>query len=301
MLFAAMLGEVVNKCSTRKLLPILVAVGCAVVLAGPLMSAAQAAPTQNDPPSLSSPPSDSAAVAASRTDANSMLAHQQLVAKAKAGGIDLYFLGDSITRRWGCTDPQWSELLANWKQNFFGWNAANFGWGADRIQNMLWRIENGELAGVNPKVIVILAGTNNVGNQPANGAKARDEKVADILAGYRALLAACREKAPHAKIIVTAIFPRNDNPAVLREIRQINDQLAKLADGNTLFYLNVNDRLAGPDGILFDGMTVDKLHPTVKGYQVWADGLRPLLTKLLGPPSATDHAPPATGDPSAAP
>ena len=136
---------------------------------------------------------DSAAVSSPRTDANSMLAHQQLVAKAKAGGIDLYFLGDSITRRWGCSDPQWSEMLANWKQNFFGWNAANFGWGADRIQNILWRIQNGELDGVNPKVIVILAGTNNVGNQPADAEKA-DEKIADIVNGMRALIDTCREK-----------------------------------------------------------------------------------------------------------
>ena len=68
--------------------------------------------------------------AAARSDRNSRLAHEQLVAKAKAGGIDLYFLGDSITRRWGCTgDPQWASMLANWKQNFFGWNAANFSWG----------------------------------------------------------------------------------------------------------------------------------------------------------------------------
>jgi len=52
----------------------------------------------------------------------------------------------------------WAAMLANWRQNFFGWNAANFGWGADRIQNILWRIQNGELDGVNPKAIVILAG-----------------------------------------------------------------------------------------------------------------------------------------------
>ena len=138
---------------------------------------------------------DSAAVPSPRTDANSMLAHQQLVAKAKAGGIDLYFLGDSITRRWGCSDPQWSEMLANWKQNFFGWNAANFGWGADRIQNILWRIQNGELEGVKPKVIVILAGTNNVGNQPADADKA-GAKIADIVNGMRTLIDTCREKAP---------------------------------------------------------------------------------------------------------
>lgn len=239
-------------------------------------------------------PTDSAAVPAPRGDANSMLAHQQLVAKAKAGGIDLYFLGDSITRRWGCTDPQWAELLANWRKNFFGWNAANFGWGGDRIQNILWRVQNGELDGVNPKVIVILAGTNNVGSEPENA-----EKIDDILKGFRALLVTCREKAPDAKIILMAIFPRNDNLAVLPEIWRINEGLAKLADGETVIYLNINHKLANADGVLFEGMAIDKLHLAAKAYQIWADELRPVLTKLLGPPAKTDHAPPATGDPSA--
>ena len=96
---------------------------------------------------------------APRTDQNSTLAHAQLVDKAKQGRIDLYFLGDSIVRRWGALD--YPELLENWKQSFYGWNAADFGWGADRTENILWRLENGELDGVNPKVIVLLAGTNN--------------------------------------------------------------------------------------------------------------------------------------------
>src|SRR5881227_3128831 len=106
---------------------------------------------------------------APRTDKNSQVAHEQLVEKAKRGGIDVYFVGDSITRRWGCSDPQYADLLANWRANFFGWNAGDFGWGADQTQNILWRLENGELDGVNPKAIVILAGTNNVGPRPTEG------------------------------------------------------------------------------------------------------------------------------------
>ena len=239
---------------------------------------------------------DADLIAKPRTDANSMLAHQQLVGKAKTGGIDLYFLGDSITRRWGCSDPQWAALLTNWNENFFGWNAGNFGWGGDRIENILWRIQNGELDGVNPKVIVILAGTNNVGNQPGN-----DQKIVDIVNGYRGLIGTCRDKAPRATIIVTAIFPRNDNLAVLPEIQRINDQLSKLADERTIFYLNINGKLADAQGNLFEGIAIDKLHLTVKGYQAWADGLRPILLKLLGPPAKTDHAPPPTGDPSVKP
>ncbi len=226
-----------------------------------------------------------------------MLAHNQLLEKAKKGRIDIYFEGDSITRRWGATD--YPELLANWTQNFFGWNAADFGWGADRIENILWRLKNGELDGVNPKVIVLLAGTNNVGNRLPPGGD--DARVEDITKGLQAVLEVMRTKAPDATIIVTGIFPRNDNLAVLPIIDKVNANLAKLADGKKIRYLNVNDNLAGPDGKLFEGMMnpADKLHPALKGYQVWADGLKPIFTELLGPPAKEDHAPPPTGDPSA--
>lgn len=232
--------------------------------------------------------------AAPRRDANSQLAHQQLLAKAKKGGIDIYFEGDSITRRWGATD--YPNLLTNWNANFFGWNAADFGWGADRIQNILWRLENGELDGVNPKVIVLLAGINNVGARPGDEAE-----VEDITRGIKAVLAVCQQKAPGATIILTAIFPRNDNLAVIPTINQINNHLAQLADGKKIRFLNVNDQLADKDGKLFDGMmnAGDKLHPTTKGYQVWANGLKPIFTELLGLPAKTDHAPPPSGDPSA--
>jgi len=231
-----------------------------------------------------------------RTDQNSLTAHAQLLEKAKKGRIDIYFEGDSITRRWGATD--YPELLANWNQNFFGWNAADFGWGADTIQNILWRLDHGELDGVNPKIIVLLAGTNNVGNTiPREG---DDAKVADINKGLKALLDRMRAKAPDATIIATAIFPRNDNMAVMPTIDKINRNLAKLADGRKIRYLNVNARLADSDGKLFDGMmNSDKLHPAIPGYQVWADALKPLFAELLGPLGKEDHAPPPTGDPSA--
>jgi lysophospholipase L1-like esterase len=232
---------------------------------------------------------------APRADQNSMLAHAQLVEKAKQGRIDAYFIGDSIVRRWGALD--YPELLANWNQNFHGWNAGNFGWGADRTQNILWRLEHGELDGVNPKVIVVLAGTNNVGKEP------RDEAtIAEIARGVKAIVDVCRQKAPDATIILTAIFPRNDNMAVMPTIVGINKLLASLADGKRVRFLDVNDRLADSNGVLVEGVLNerDKLHPTLKGYQIWADALKPIFRDLLGAPAATDLAPPPTGDPSAA-
>jgi lysophospholipase L1-like esterase len=233
-----------------------------------------------------------------RPDQNSMLAHAELLEKKKKGRIDVYFLGDSITRRWGTSDEQYKAFLENWRQNFFGWNAADFGWGGDTTQNILWRLENGELDNVNPKVIVLMAGTNNVGKKSPEGAE--DPRAADTTRGIKAILDLCRRKAPQATIILMGITPRNDNMAVMPIINRINENIAKLADGKRIRFVNINDRLADREGKLYEGMTSrDGLHLDLKGYQVWADALKPIFNKLLGPPAKEDHAPPPTGDPSA--
>jgi lysophospholipase L1-like esterase len=240
----------------------------------------------------STPPADRPVA---RSDANSAQAHQQMLENLKKGRIDVYFAGDSITRRWRATD--YPQFLANWNENFFGWNAANFGWGGDTIQNILWRLQNGELDGVQPKVIVLLAGTNNLGKAPAS-----DAEVANVTKGIKALLETMREKAPRSTIIAMGILPRNDGAhptAIIPSINRINQNIAKLADGKRIRYLNINDKLADRDGKLFDGMTVDRLHLSLKGYQVWGDALKPVLRELLGPPAKEDHAPPPTGDPRA--
>ncbi len=241
-------------------------------------------------------PPIAADVAAPRMDANSIVAHGQLVEKAKKGRIDIYFEGDSITRRWGATD--YPEFLANWKRNFSGWNAADFGWGGDRTQNILWRLNNGELEGVNPKVVVLMAGTNNIGSRTARGSEGA--LIADVSKGLQAILDVIRSKAPGATIIVTGIFPRNDNMAAMAVIEGINANVAKMADGAKVRYLNINDKLADSQGVLKPGMmSADKLHPVEPAYQVWADALKPLFQELLGAPAQEDLAPPPTGDPSA--
>jgi lysophospholipase L1-like esterase len=229
-----------------------------------------------------------------RTDPNSRAAHGQLLEKARKGRIDVYFVGDSITRRWGATD--YPDFLAHWKKSFHGWNAGNFGWGGDTVRNVLWRLHNGELDGVHPRVIVVMAGTNDVGAAPAGGEAA----VADIVRGLRAVLDVCRELAPGAVVILMGLTPRDDNPAFAAAITRVNERLARLADGKKVRYLNINDQLADREGKFLEGMSPDGIHLSVKGYEVWAANLRPLLTELLGPPAKEDLAPPATGDPRAA-
>jgi lysophospholipase L1-like esterase len=234
---------------------------------------------------------------AMRTDANSMKAHEQLLAKKSAGRIDVYFVGDSITRRWGASDAAYTDLYANWKANFHGWNAGNFAWGADETQHMLWRLQNGELDGVNPKVVVVMAGTNNVGNAtPLGDVRARAESVAR---GVSAIVREIRQRAPGAVVVLTGITARDDNPAVMPVIDQANDLIGRLADGKTVRYININSKLALPNGRLREGMAHDGLHLTTRAYQIWADALKPILMEILGPPASEDHAPPPTGDPSA--
>ena len=235
-----------------------------------------------------------------RTDANSQKAHEQLLAKKNQGKIDVYFIGDSITRRWGTSDAQYAPFLAHWNQSFHGWNAADFGWGADRIQNILWRLDEGELTDVNPKVIVIMAGTNNLGNRPIPG----NEPVvaAELADGINAIVQRARKQAPRATVIVMGITPRNDNMSYMPVISQTNALLKKQADGKKVRFIDLNDKLADSSGKLLPGMTgSDQLHLALPGYAVWADALKPVLTALLGPPAATDSAPPPTGDPSQTP
>lgn len=244
------------------------------------------------------PTRPAANVPVQRTDANSAQAHADLLAKRGKGRIDLYFIGDSITRRWGAAEPKYRELLAHWQKSFHGWNAANFAWGGDTTGNMLWRLDAGELDGLNPRVIVIMAGTNNLaGRMPAGN---EDSLAADIATGIEAILQRCRTLAPGARIVLMGITPRNDNMAYMPVIQRVNARLATLADGQTLRFIDLAGQLTGADGLLLPGVTdADKLHLALPGYEIWEKALRPVLTEWLGPPAAEDRAPPPTGDPSA--
>ncbi|MCA9241307.1 MAG: family 43 glycosylhydrolase [Planctomycetales bacterium] len=199
-----------------------------------------------------------------RTDPNSVTVHKQLLEKLKQGEIDVYFEGDSITRRWGATD--YPEYLAHWNKNFHGWNAANFAWGGDNTHNILWRLRNGELDGVEPKVVVLQAGTNNL---PWQG-PASDAIVQDVTTGIKAIIAEFQSRVPEAKIILTGVFARPQNPPAAPEIKQINQQLERLADGDHIRLININSKLVDDNGAARPGVFSDGLHLAVPGYEAWA-------------------------------
>jgi lysophospholipase L1-like esterase len=232
-----------------------------------------------------------------RTDSNSRAAHAQLLEKARTGRIDLYFLGDSIVRRWGTADELYRDLYANWRHNFHGWNAADFGWGSDTTWNVLWRIENGELDGVNPKIIVVLAGTNDLDAFP-RGRDSDDARIKSVTDGVAAIESVCHEKAPRATVVVNSLPPRNDRRELLPVIARINARLAKRTDGNSVRYLDLNKQLTDSDGVALPGMlNADGIHLSIAGYQAWADALRPMFEELLGPQRQHDDAPPPSRNP----
>ncbi len=240
---------------------------------------------------LQSPPAAHTAV--ERRDENSRMAHQQLLRKTRQGRIDIYFEGDSITRRWGATD--YPKLLAHWRRSFHGWNAANFAWGGDTTHNILWRMQHGELQGVSPKIIVVQAGANNLPwRGPADAAK-----VDEVCEGIQAILAEFQKRVPDATIILTAMFPRSQNMELAPAIDRVNERIETLADGKRIRFLNINHRLSDSTGRLLPAVSSDGLHLEEPGCEIWAQALQPIFEEILGPPAKEDHAPPPTGDPAA--
>lgn len=227
-----------------------------------------------------------------RTDWVSRAAHEQLLRKARQGKVDIYFQGDSITRRWGGTD--YPHLLEHWKKSFHGWNAANFGWGGDNTHNILWRMRNGELDGLSPKIVVLQAGTNNL---PWEGA-AKQATIDDVVDGVVAIIDEFSQRCPDAAIVLTGLFPRDQNTDLTPTIKEINARLHSLAMDRQIRFLNLNAQLTDAEGRFLPGYSSDGLHLERPAYEVWASALRPIFQGILGPPAATDDAPNPTGVPS---
>lgn len=181
---------------------------------------------------------------------------------------ELVLIGDSITARW----PQ--ELL---QKHFGAVRPENLGIGGDWIQNVLWRIRNGVLDQVPVKVAVLLIGTNNLthGFTP--------EEMYD---GIGLLISELRLKAPGIRILLLGILPRGEslNDPINEKVRTVNKELARHADGTSIFFLDVGDALAEPDGTLLKEVFPDRLHVAMPGFIRWIDVMAPEVNKLLAMP-----------------
>ena len=215
-----------------------------------------------------------AIVPAPRTDKGWVTRHEKFVEIAKKGDVDVLFLGDSITHGW--------EGKAAWKKTFEPLKAANFGIGGDRTQHVLWRITEGkELEGINPKVAVLMIGTNNVGgNTP--------EEIAE---GIKAIVNELRHAKPHIKVLLLGVFPRSgkkpSDPLKVApgeqntKIKQINDIIAKLDDGKNVQYLDIGSKFLDSEGNLPKEIMPDFLHLSDKGYEIWASAIETKVKEMM--------------------
>lgn len=195
--------------------------------------------------------------------------HQSINEKVKANpDSQLLFIGDSITQAWeGPGKSAWEETFGKYKP-------LNLGIGGDRTQHVLWRLENGNLEGLNPKAAVVMIGTNN-----SNG---NDNTAEEIAEGITAIVTKLRKDLPEMKILLLSVFPRGEKPNPQREkISKINNIIAKLDDGQNVHYLDIGPKFLGEDESLSKEVMPDYLHLSPKGYEIWAQAIQPKLEELL--------------------
>ncbi len=194
--------------------------------------------------------------------------HKKFNERAKQGDVDLVFIGDSITQDWeGNGQAVWKKFYGNRKP-------MNLGISGDRTEHVLWRLDNGNIDGINPKLVVMMIGTNNI--SAGNTAE-------DIAAGIETIVQLLHKKLPETKILVLGIFPRDETPNQNREkIAAINKQIKALADNRSIDYLDIGSKFLRDDGKLSKDIMPDFLHLSPTGYEIWAEAIEPNVAKIIG-------------------
>ena len=210
-----------------------------------------------------------------------MARHEQKLAELKQGPVDLVFLGDSIIEELETTSVARGDINAVWRQFYGCRHAVNLGFRGDTTANLLWRIDNGELDGIRPKLAVIMIGTNNI--RPAIESTAEDTAHAIL-----AVVADVHTRLPATHILLLGIPPSSRAAATEQERAQVNASLAArdLADQNAEF-LQV-DQVLAPGGVLDRSLYVvppgssGLVHPNALGWQKLANTIEPSIAHLLG-------------------
>jgi lysophospholipase L1-like esterase len=193
------------------------------------------------------------------------------IARRRAAGepTGVIFIGDSITHHWE------KEQQPLWQEFYGKYHPLNLGYGGDRTENVLWRLQHGEVDGIAPKVAVLMIGTNN------NGLRHDDPAV--TVAGIRRVLQELQTRLPDTRILLLAIFPRGERPddGLRRVNQQVNAMLPQLADGKRVVFLDIGKAFLAPDGTLSKNVMPDLLHPNAEGYRIWAAAMGPTLEQLM--------------------
>jgi lysophospholipase L1-like esterase len=190
-------------------------------------------------------------------------------AAAARGGVELLFLGDSLTEAWPDTGR------ATWEKHFVGLKAGSFGIGGDTTQNVLWRVTAGGLGILRPRAVVLLIGINNLGNH--------GDRPDAVVRGVTAVVDQLRRSFPIAKILVLGIFPSGQMPKdpARARIATVNAALPALADGKSVFHQDIGAAFLEADGSISADVMPDFLHLSPEGYRRWAEAILPTVQILL--------------------
>lgn len=188
------------------------------------------------------------------------------IAVADQGGIDLLFVGDSITAGWN-----WDI----WQKNFSQYHPANFGIGGDHTGNLLWRLKYGHAEKLKPKAVVLLIGVNNFGHL--------NETPTQVADGIKACVTLLRKIYPNAKILVNGVFPFEEQATSPKRelVKEVNALVTKLNDNKHIFVKDYGSIFLQADGSISKDVMGDFLHPSAKGYQIWVDAMLPDIQKLM--------------------
>jgi len=186
--------------------------------------------------------------------------------RAKKGDVDVLFCGDSITQGWEGVPGVWDKYFAEFKP-------MNAGIGGDRTQHVIWRLQHGNLENINPKLMVLMIGTNNSGADSAE----------DIAVGIKEVVKTYRAARPESKVLVLAIFPRSEKPddAQRKKVAEASKLASDVADGKMVHFLDIGSKFLEPDGTLSKDIMPDFLHLSEKGYTIWAEAVTPEIKKLI--------------------
>jgi lysophospholipase L1-like esterase len=197
--------------------------------------------------------------------------HEANLEVAKQEDIDVLFMGDSITDFW--RNPSGAFAGKPVLDKYFGnLKVANFGIAGDTTQGVLYRLQHGEGQGFSPKAVMLMIGTNNTGQNSA----------AEIAEGIGAIVWELQKDFPKAKILLLGIFPRSTvNDPVRAKLAEINDLIAKLHDGDHVQYLDIGSKFLDAGGNISKDIMSDALHPTTKGYEIWAEAVKEPLANLM--------------------
>jgi beta-glucosidase len=195
--------------------------------------------------------------------------HAEKIEQAKDADVELVFIGDSITHGW---ENEGADL---WQEYYQNRSALNLGFSGDRTEHVLWRLESGAIDGMNPKLAVLMIGTNNTGH--------RMDPAAYTAAGIEHIVDQLRSKLPETQVLILGIFPRQISPHddMRKRNDDINRLLSALADGEMIHYLDIGGSFLKEDGTLREDLMPDLLHLNPAGYRVWAETMEPIIQRLL--------------------